>query len=67
MRTLIDIDDKLLGQAQKLSNKKTKKAIIHDALEEFIKTRYREELIDRLSEGDFELSLEELAKMREDD
>ena len=64
MRTLIDIDDELLEKAIAVSNKKTKKALIHDALEEFIRARYREELIERLGEGDFNLTLEELAEMR---
>jgi len=64
MRTLIDIDDELLAQAMGVSKRKTKKALIHDALEEFIRARYREELIERLGEGDFNLTLEELAEMR---
>lgn len=66
MKTLIDINDELLETARNLSDKKTKKAVIHDALEEFIKARYREELIERLGEGDFDLTLEDLAEMRAD-
>jgi len=64
MRTLIDIDDELLVQAMSVSKRKTKKALIHDALEEFIRARYREELVERLGEGDFNLTLEELAEKR---
>lgn len=65
MKTLIDIDDELLEKAMKVSKKKTKKALIHDALEEFLKARYREELIERLGEGDLDLTMEELAEMRD--
>lgn len=64
MRTLIDIDDELLDKAMSLSNKRTKKALIHEALEEFIKARYRDELSERLGKGDIELTLEGLAETR---
>lgn len=36
MRTNIDIDDKLMAKAQKLSNIKTKKAVVEKALELFV-------------------------------
>jgi len=36
MRTNIEIDDSLMAAAQKLSNMKTKKAIIEEALKLFV-------------------------------
>lgn len=41
MRTNVVIDDKLIQEALRLSNLKTKKALIHKALEEFIQNRKR--------------------------
>jgi Arc/MetJ family transcription regulator len=67
MRTLIDIDDELLAKAFEVSEVKTKKALIHEALEEFIKARYREELIERFGKGDLVLTAEELSEIREND
>ncbi len=44
MRTNIVIDDNLIKDAQKISGIKTKKEIIHLALEEFIKNKKRKDL-----------------------
>jgi len=44
MRTNVVIDDKLIQEALRLSNLKTKKDIIHKALEEFIQNRKRLDL-----------------------
>lgn len=44
MRTNVVIDDKLIQEALRLSNLKTKKALIHKALEEFIRNRKRLDL-----------------------
>ena len=44
MRTNIVIDDMLIEQALRLSKLKTKKEIIHKALEEFVKNRKRLDL-----------------------
>jgi Arc/MetJ family transcription regulator len=44
MRTNVFIDDKLIQEALRLSNLKTKRAIIHKALEEFIQNRKRLDL-----------------------
>lgn len=44
MRTNVVIDDKLIQEALRLSNLKTKKALIHKALEEFIQNRKRLDL-----------------------
>ena len=42
MRTNVDIDDKLLSKAKKLSGLKTKREIVNEALKSFI--RYQQQL-----------------------
>lgn len=44
MRTNIVIDDQLMGEALKLSGCKTKKELIHKAIQEFIQNRKRRDL-----------------------
>jgi Arc/MetJ family transcription regulator len=44
MRTNIDIDDKLLEQAFSVSQMRTKKDLIHEALNELIRLRKRKDL-----------------------
>ncbi len=56
MRTNVVIDDKLIQEAFRLTKLKTKKEIIHKALEEFIQNRRRLDLKDlrgkiRFAEG----------------
>lgn len=44
MRTNIDIDDELLGQAFSVSRMRTKKDLIHEALRELIRLKKRKDL-----------------------
>jgi Arc/MetJ family transcription regulator len=44
MRTNINIDDDLLKQAFSLSNVRTKRELIHEALREFIRLKGRKDL-----------------------
>jgi Arc/MetJ family transcription regulator len=44
MRTHTDIDDELLQQAFSISNLRTKKALIQEALKAFIQLKKREDL-----------------------
>lgn len=44
MRTNIDLDQKLVWEAQRLSQIKTKKALVHQALLEFVSNRKRLDL-----------------------
>lgn len=53
MRTNIDIDNKLIKKAKTISNIKTKKEIIHLALEEFIKSKERLNLMDLMGKIEF--------------
>ena len=46
MRTNIDIDDTLMAKAQKLSNIKTKKAIVEKALELFVTIENQKKLLE---------------------
>ncbi len=46
MRTNIDLDEVLVHEAMKLSGAKTKKELISQALQEFVTTRKRRNLID---------------------
>jgi Arc/MetJ family transcription regulator len=46
MRTNISLDDQLVEDAFKLSRAKTKRELIHEALEEFVQSRRRLDLLD---------------------
>lgn len=45
MRTNIEIDDELMNKALKFSKLKTKKEIIHEALNEYVKYQMRLKLL----------------------
>jgi Arc/MetJ family transcription regulator len=65
MRTNINLDDELVKEAFKLSRSKTKKELIHEALEEFVQSRRRLNLLDL--EGRIELAKGyDYKQMRED-
>jgi Arc/MetJ family transcription regulator len=44
MRTNIDIDDKLMEEAFTLSQARSKKDLVHDALREYIRLKRRKDL-----------------------
>ena len=46
MRTNIEIDDKLMEEAFRLANVKTKKELVHLALKEFIKAKKKKDLLE---------------------
>jgi Arc/MetJ family transcription regulator len=46
MRTNIVIDDDLLNEAFSVSNARTKKDLIHEALEEFVRLKKQKDLVD---------------------
>lgn len=46
MRTNIYLDDKLMGEAFKLSSSKTKKDLIHEALEEYVVSHKMKNLLE---------------------
>ncbi len=65
MRTTLDIDEELVGEVMKAAKAKTKKGAIVIALKEYLMAKRRHELRDMIGTyDDFDLSLEELEKMR---
>lgn len=64
MRTTIDIDDELMEAAKRLSSGASKKAIVEEALREFVNARRRQRLIDRIGKFEIDLTPEDLRKMR---
>ena len=46
MRTNVVLDESLVDEALRLSNAKTKKELIHEALKEFVENRKRLNLLD---------------------
>lgn len=46
MRTNIEIDDKLMAKAQRLSNIKTKRGVVEKALELFVTIENQKKLMD---------------------
>lgn len=60
MRTNIEIDDVLMQQALKLSNIKTKKDVIHDALENYVAWMKKKQLLDLKGNVKWEGSLRDM-------
>ncbi|MFI5619566.1 type II toxin-antitoxin system VapB family antitoxin [Streptomyces sp. NPDC051567] len=50
-RTVIDVDDALLGEAAEIFGTKTKVATVNAALADVVKRRKREAFLTRLAEG----------------
>lgn len=51
-KTLVDIDEKLLADAAEALGTKTKKDTVAAALDEAVKAKRRQDLIDRFAEGE---------------
>ena len=54
MHTNIDIDKDLLEEALVLGHCKTKKAVVNEALEQFVRTRKQLQILDLLGRIDFD-------------
>jgi Arc/MetJ family transcription regulator len=54
VRTNIDIDDKLMDEAMRLSGAKTKKDVVDLALRTLIKSRQKKDLLDLVGHIDIE-------------
>jgi Arc/MetJ family transcription regulator len=68
MRTTFDLDDELIREVMQVSRAKTKKGAIVVALQEYLRARRRQELKDLIGAYDeFDLTLEELEKMRREE
>jgi Arc/MetJ family transcription regulator len=64
MKTLVDIDDRLLARARKLSHAATKKETIHRALEELVRASRRQALKAKAGTGIVDLTLGSLRRSR---
>jgi Arc/MetJ family transcription regulator len=64
MRTNIELDDKLIKEAKKLSGIKTKKEIVNNALEKYVRLLNRKRLIGLFGRVRWEGSLESWRKTR---
>ena len=64
MRTNVELDDALVAKAMKLTAISTKKAVIHKALEELIKTNTRREMLKYMDSGIWEGNLKEMRATR---
>lgn len=67
MRTTLEIDEYLLTEVMKVSKTKTKKSAVVTALKAFLKEKRKWELKNMIGNYDeFDLSLEDLRKMRDE-
>ncbi len=64
MRTLIDIDDRLMNEVLEVSKVKTKKCAITVAMKEYLNLKKREYLKKMIGNYNFGLTLKDLEKLR---
>jgi len=64
MKTLVDISEDILDEAMRLSDARTKREVIHMALDELIKARLRQKLKGLAGSGIMETKLSELKRTR---
>jgi Arc/MetJ family transcription regulator len=64
MRTNVELDDVLVKKAMELTQIPTKKAVIHKALEELIKSNTRKKMLKYFNSGAWEGNLKEMRTMR---
>jgi len=67
MITTLEIDEKLIKQAQVLTKAKTKKEVIHRSLEALIRQQRIERLIGKLGRFPLQLTARSLTKLRAND
>jgi len=67
MRTTIDIREDLLKEAMRITKAKTKKEVVNLSLEELIRRKRIQGLIEWIGSGKLNLTLEELDRMRSDE
>ena len=54
MVTNIDIDEKLLDEARALGHHKTKKAVVNEALAEYVRVRKQRQILDLFGKIDYD-------------
>jgi len=67
MRSTIDIDEKLLKEAQKITGAKTEKELVNLSLGELIKKKRKEHLISLFGSSVLDIGLEDVEKLRKDE
>lgn len=67
MRATIDIDEKLMEEAKKLTMVKTKKELINLSLKELIRKKRIEHLISLYGTSPVDLTLKDVEKLRKDE
>ncbi len=67
MRSTIDIDEKLLREAQKITGAKTKKELVNLSLGELIKKKRKEHLIGLFGSSVLDIGLGDVEKLRKDE
>jgi len=63
-KTTVEIDETLMNEAIRITNLKTKKAVVEKGLKELLRARNRDLLRQELGTFDIDLSLEQLKKKR---
>jgi Arc/MetJ family transcription regulator len=64
MRTTVDLPEALLKEAQQLSGSRTKRQTLVTALEELVRARRRQALLDMLGKTKLNLTAEDVRAMR---
>ncbi|HEB74936.1 MAG TPA: type II toxin-antitoxin system VapB family antitoxin [Nitrospirae bacterium] len=65
LRTNIELDEKLVDEAMKLTHKKTKKELVNYALEELVKRFKRKKLLELEGKVEWQGNLDEMRKSRD--
>ena len=65
LRTNIELDEKLVDEAMKLTDKKTKKELVNYALQELVSRIKRKKLLELESKVEWAGNLDEMRKSRE--
>ncbi|MBK1441540.1 type II toxin-antitoxin system VapB family antitoxin [Parapedobacter sp. ISTM3] len=63
MRTNIELDDQLVKQALQISNLKTKKDVVHEALKQYVASLKRKKLLSIRGKGTWEGNLEQMRSL----
>lgn len=64
MHTNIDINDEILREALELGNARTKKAVVNEALAEYVRKRKQQRLIDLFGTVDYDPGYDYKAERR---
>ena len=64
MRTNVEIDDNLMGEAQRLSGLKTKRAVIDAALRMFVRVKRQTDILNLAGKVRWEGNLDEMREGR---